>query len=218
MKKTLRIDVDVSMYASVEILKNSRVIDEISTKVNHILEKKGRKARVSSIAKASKNAVSLLLSKKKGMIPTFLSVYLPINVVESSADTVVPTVSSDNDISETSISEDDDSINNDCHSQISSLSTTLGSHISFSICNNVWKADATLEYLLDYFKHSLSMNNQPMNLEKILSDICTYVFLELKSSVNIHVFRNDISLQISHIVQSARIRAAGKSVIGILRR
>jgi hypothetical protein len=216
MKKTLKIDVDVSMYACVEILKDSQVIDEISTKVDHILEKKGEKARVSSIAKASKNAVSLLLSKKKGILPTFLSVYLPINVVESLADTVVPTVSSDDDLSGTSIGEDDDSINNDCNSQISS-STSLGSHISFSICNNVLKADATFEYLLDYFQHSLSMNNKSMNLEKILTDICAYVFLELKCSVNIHVLRNDISLQISHIVQSARIRAAGKSVIGILR-
>ncbi len=181
MKKKLKIDLDVSVYPSIDILKDSRVIDEISKQVNNILEKKGQKARASSIIKASKNAVSLLLSKKKSNVPTFLSVYLPMNVIESSDDTVVPTLVSDEDVSETSVGEDDDSINNDSNSQLS----PSASHISFSIYNNVMKVDATFDYLFDYFKHSLSMNNKPMNLEKILTDVCTYIFLELKSSVNI---------------------------------
>ena len=60
------------------------------------------------------------------------------------------------------------------------------------------------------------MNDKPINLEKILTDVCTYVFLELKSSVIIHVLENDISIQINHVVQSARTHAAGRSIIGIL--
>lgn len=216
MKKTLKVDIDVSMYASIETLKDYRVIDEISRKVNDVLEKKGHKARGSSIIKASKNAVSLLSSKKKGIVPTFLSVYLPMSVIESFCDTVVPTVSSDEDTSVTGVGEDDDMNNVDCNSQLS-FSASQEPRISLSICNDVVKAVVTFEYLLDYFKHSLSMNNKPMNLEKILSDICTYAFLELKCSVNIRRLKHEISLQISHMVQSARSHAAGKSTIGVLR-
>ncbi|CAF4915203.1 unnamed protein product, partial [Rotaria sp. Silwood1] len=172
-----------------------------------------QKARDSAIIKACKNAVSLLLSKKKGVSPTFLSVYLPLNIIESSDDTVVPSVSSDEDLLETSVGEDDDSIHSD---QLSS-SNSQGSHISFSLCNNVMTANTTFEYLFDYFKHSLSINNKPMNLEKIVKDVCSYAFLELNCSVNIRMLKKEISRQISHIVQSARERAAGKSVIEILR-
>ena len=64
MKKTVKIYVDMSLYASIEILKDPKTIDVISKIVNDSLEKKGQKARSSSIIKASKNAVSLLLSKK----------------------------------------------------------------------------------------------------------------------------------------------------------
>ncbi|CAF4777851.1 unnamed protein product, partial [Rotaria sp. Silwood2] len=168
------------MYASLEILKESGVIEEISNKVNGLLKQKGQTARFSSISKASKNAVSLWLSKKKGIKPTFLSIYLPMNIVESLCDTVVPNSSSDEDNSPINITEND------------------------------MTADVTFEYLLDYFKHSLSMNNKPMNFEKIVSDVCVYVFLELKCSVNIRALKNEISLQISHIVQAARVEAAGK--------
>ncbi|CAF2158073.1 unnamed protein product [Rotaria magnacalcarata] len=111
------------MYASKEILKDCRVIDEISKKVIDVLEKKGQKARGSSVIKASKNAVSLLLSKKKEIVPTFLSVYLPMSTIESIGDTVVPTVSSDDDTSVTSVSEDDNINNSDCNSQRSSSSS-----------------------------------------------------------------------------------------------
>ena len=216
MKKTLKIDVDLSVYPSVEILKDCRVIDEISKKVNDILEKKGQKARSSSIFQASKNAVSLLLSKKKSNIPIFLSVHLPMNAIESSDDTVVPTIISDEDVSVTSFAEDDDRISNGSDSQLSPFASHT-SHISFSMSDSVMKVDATFEYLFDYFKHSLSLNNKPMNIEKILTDVCTYIFVELKSSVNIRVLTSEISLQISHMVQSARARAAGKSVIQVLR-
>jgi len=217
MKKTLKIDVDVSMYASVEALKASCVMNEISRKVTEVLEKKGQKAGTSSVVKASKNAISLLLSKKKASVPLFLSVYLPMNAVELVSDTVVPTVSSDEDTSIASISEDDDITNNSCNSQFSS-SDSQDPHFSFSMCDGVVKADVTFEYLLDYFKYSLSKNNRPMNLERILSDICTYVFLELKCSVHIRELKKEISVQISHIVQSARAHAAGKSTISILRK
>ncbi|CAF1482041.1 unnamed protein product [Rotaria sordida] len=213
MKKTVKIVVDVSMYPSVELLSEPRVIDHISKQVYDILEKKRQKARDSAIIKACKNAVSLLLSKKKGIPPTILSVYLPMNIIESSDDTVVPSVSSDEDILETGVGEDDDSINSD---QLSSFNSQ-GSHISFFLCNNVMTVNTTFEYLFDYFKHSLSINNKPMNLEKILTDVCSYAFLELNCSVNIRMLKNEISRQISQIVQSARIRAAGKSVIGVLR-
>ena len=215
MKKTLKIDVDVTAYPSIEILKDSRVIEEISKKVSDILGKRGEKARTSSIIKASKNAVSLLLSKKKGIAPTFLSVYLPINVVESSDDKVVRIVLSDEHVSETSVSEDDDSINNDSNNQLSS-SNSQPPRITFSMCNNVIKAYATFEYLFDYFKHSISRSNNSMNLDKIVTDVCTYAFLELKCSVHIRALKNEISLQVSHIVAGARTRASN-SVIGILR-
>ena len=216
MKKTLKFDIDVSMYASIETLKDCRVIDEISKKVNDLLEKKGQKARGSSIIKASKNAASLLLSKKKEMAPTFLSVYLPITAVEPICDTVVPTVSSDDDTSVTSVGEDDNMNNSGCSSQLSS-SSSQEPCISFSMSSNVVKMVVTFEYLFDYFKHSLSMNSKPMNLEKILSDIFTYAFLELRCSVNIRRLKHEISKQISHIVQSARSYAAGRSAIGALR-
>ncbi|CAF3052042.1 unnamed protein product, partial [Rotaria sp. Silwood2] len=89
-----------------------------------------------------------------------------MNTIESSDDTVVPSVSSDDDLLETSVGEDDDSIHSD---QMSSCNSQ-GSHISFSMCNNVMAANATFEYLFDYFKHSLSTNSKSMNLEKILTD------------------------------------------------
>lgn len=217
MKSALKLDVDVSMYASVESLKDSRVINEISKKVIVILEKQGQTARLNAIEKASKNAVSLLLSKKKGRAATFLSVYLPMNVVESLADTVVPTLSSGEESPTTSVSEDDEIESDSCGSQ-SSLSDSDTRHISFSLCNEVLKVDMRFEYLFDYFQYSLSKNNSPMKLDRMLSDICKYVFLELKCSISIRQLKKDISLQISHIVQSARARAAGKSVISILRK
>ncbi|CAF1523529.1 unnamed protein product, partial [Rotaria sordida] len=213
MKKTVKIVVDVSMFPSAELLNEPRVIDHISKQVYDILEKKRQKARDSAIIKACKNAVSLLLSKKKGIPPTILSVYLPMNIIESSDDTIVPNVSSDEDILETGVGEDDDSTQSD---QLSS-SNSQGSHISFSFFNSIMTANTTFEYLFDYFKHSLSINNKPMNLEKILTDVCSYAFLELNYSVNICMLKKEISRQISQIVQSARIRATGKSVIGVLR-
>ncbi|CAF2042212.1 unnamed protein product [Rotaria magnacalcarata] len=48
-----------------------------------------------------------------------------------------------------------------------------------------------------------------MNLEKILTDVCAYAFLELKCSINIRILKIEISLKLSHLVQSARPCAAG---------
>ena len=214
MKNTLKIDVDLSLYVSVDILKDSRAAGEIATTVNNILESKGQKARVSSIVKASRNAISLLLSKKKKAIPKFLSVYLPMNVIESLCDTVVPNVPCNQGVVETSIGEDENSTSNDSNNSFSSFSHRQC--ISFSFLKNVLKVYATFEYLFDYFKHHLSVNSKPMNIQKILTDICNFIFLELRFSVNIRVLKSEISLQISHFVQSARKSAAGKSVIGIL--
>ncbi|CAF1667141.1 unnamed protein product [Adineta ricciae] len=132
MKGTLKINVDVSMYTSVELLKDLRVINEISKKVIDILQEKGQEARSSVIDKASKNAVSLLLSKKKGKVGSVLSVYLPTNTIEPLHDTVVPTVSSDEDSSVRSVSEDDDTESDSCDSQNSSASSQ-NQHIFFSM-------------------------------------------------------------------------------------
>ncbi len=60
--------------------------------------------------KASKNAISLLLFNTKELTKPFLSVYLPMNVVESFADTILSTVLSDDDVSETSIDKDGQSL------------------------------------------------------------------------------------------------------------
>jgi hypothetical protein len=87
--------------------------------------------------------------KRKEIVPTGLSVYLPINVVESSDDTIVSIVSSDDDVSETSF-------------------IIYFTYYCF-MCNNIMKADAPFEYFLEYFKHSLSINNKPMNVEKTLT-------------------------------------------------
>ena len=116
-----------------------------------------------------------------------------------------------------SVTEDDGIESDSCDSQNSS-SDSHKRHISFSVCNEVMKIDMTFEYLFDYFKYSFSKNNRPMNLDRILSDICTYVFLQLKCSVHIRKLKKEISLQVSHIVRSARVHAAGKSVIRILRK
>lgn len=80
------------------------------------------------------------------------------------------------------------------------------------------KVGMTFEYLFDYFKYSLSKNNIAMNLDRILSDLCTYIILQLKCSVYIRTLKEEISLQISCIVQSARVRSGGKSVFHILRK
>ncbi|CAF5094099.1 unnamed protein product [Rotaria magnacalcarata] len=214
------IDADVSLYLSIERFKDSRVIDEISKKVKDILEKQGRTTRTSSIIKASKNIDSLLLSKRKGTALTFLSVYPSVNVAESLNHTVVATVFSDENALETGVGDDDDSINSDSSRPFSPSTShdSLSSDISFYMCNDIMKTNARFKYLLDYFKHSLSMNNKPMNLEKIVTDLCAYVFLELIFSVNIRILKIEISLQLTHLVQSALTCAtfAGEGVIEVL--
>jgi hypothetical protein len=113
-----------------------------------------------------------------------LIIYLPSNTVESIQDTVVTNASSDQEVLENSINND--SIDSNSNSQLtSSSSSSSSSSISFSMCNDVLTVEVFFEYLFDYFKYSLSMNNKPMNLEKILSDICSYIFIELKFAIDI---------------------------------
>lgn len=162
MKNTLKIVVDVSMYASIESLNDSQVMKDIFKKVIDSLEKKGQKARLSAIEKASKNVVSLLLSKKKGNAASFLSVYIPDNAVEPLSGTVVPSVSSDED----SFIGGDGIESDIFDSQNSSLDFHNRQVCFSSISNEIIKVDMTFEYLADYFKHSLSTKNKPMFLWK----------------------------------------------------
>jgi hypothetical protein len=56
--KTLKINVGVLMYVSVQILKDFPPIDEISTKLNDVLDrKKGKKHMLVQSIKLAKNAV-----------------------------------------------------------------------------------------------------------------------------------------------------------------
>ena len=83
--------------------------------------------------------------------------------------------------------------------------------------DDVLRANVTFEYLSDCFKHSLSGSKKSMNLEKLLFNVCTYVFLELNCSIDIRVLKSEIRRQISHIVQSARAHAGERSTIAVLR-
>ena len=216
MSKTLKLEIVMSIYSFLDALKHTDVVDEISRKVNDVLREKDKQASASSIIKASKNSLSLLLHRKKQTIPPVLPIYLPMNLVQCVSDTVVPTVSSDEDMPQPSEEEHDNS--SDSNSEKNTLSPISHSPlISFSVCNGLVKIDVTFEYLQDYLKHSLSVNNKPMNLDKMVTDICTYVFLDLRYSVHVRSLKNEICRQISYIVQSARVRASGRSAIGILR-
>ena len=213
MNKSLKIENDVLMYDSIHVLKDPPAIDIIVNKVHSILEKQGQKASTSSITKACRNAISRLWSKRKQKPPTFLAIYLPTNILQLMQDTLVPTISSDEEVTENSI--DNDSIRYDTDTQSSSSVPSI-SHLAFSFCNDVLQVEASFEYLLDYFKHSLSKTTKPMNFEKIINHICTYVFTELKYSIDIRALKNEVSRQIGHIVQLARKRSAGRHILKTL--
>ena len=230
MSKSLKIEIDVSVYESVIELKGFRAIDDLVNKVNLVLRREEKTVDRNVIVKACKNAVSLLSSKKKDIAPTVLKVYLPSNSLESIQDTVVPNASSDEEISENDVSGDqsqDDSDNQPSTSSSSppsspSSSSSSFSHsslslMSFSMCNEILTMKVPFEYLFDYFKHSLSRKSESMNLEKILRDICSYVFLEQKFSIDVRVLKKEISRQIAYIVQSAREYGDKRSVINNLR-
>ena len=250
MGKSLKIEIDVFAYESVEELKSCQAIDDLLNKVKSVLKRKEKTASNSSIAKACKNAVSLLWSKKRETSPSILIVYLPSNAVESIQDTIVPNASSDEEALEQGISDDnldrtsDDQASSTSSSSLctssssssspcsssssrssssspcfSSLSTTslASSSISFSLFDNVLTVQVSFEYLSEYFKYSLYMKTKPMDLTRILGDIYSYVFIELKFAIDIRAIKNELSRQIGHIMQSARERAGGKSVINILR-
>jgi hypothetical protein len=63
MSKLLNIEINVSVYGSIDALKDSRVIDNIVDKVRDIFEKK-RQVSNGSIIKASKNAILFFGLKK----------------------------------------------------------------------------------------------------------------------------------------------------------
>lgn len=67
--------------------------------------------------------------------------YLPVAAVESDDDTVVPTVSSDEDASETNVGEDDDSISDDSIGQCSPSSSC-----DLRVC-------CKLNYMKENFRH-----------------------------------------------------------------
>ncbi|CAF0854002.1 unnamed protein product [Adineta steineri] len=204
------------MHGCVELLKEVQVKQQILSEVNNILKKKGQTSSIVSIDKAIRNAISLLSSRKKEKALTILSIYLPMNSIEHVSDTVVPSISSDEDLSSTNISDNEDS-SNSTSSSPTSPSLSNRTNFCFSPSDNILKVDFSFEYLEDYFKHSLTKNNKPMTIDKILTDICTYVFLDLRAAVNIRELKNEISLQISHTVKHARRRADSKSIIRVLR-
>ena len=231
MGKSLKIELDVTMYESIVELQNSKAIDYLVDKVYIFLNTKEKTANRNVIVKACKSAVSLLSSKKKETSPNILFVYVPVNCLESLLDTVVPNVSSDDDVSDVTIDDshiDSDSQPSSSHStpsrpSSSSLSPLLASSpisaLVFSMCDDTLRIKISFEYLFDYFKCSLSSKQKPLNLDKVLSDICSHVFIELKVSIDVRALKNEMSRQIGHILQSARSqsRANGKSIISNLR-
>jgi isocitrate dehydrogenase kinase/phosphatase len=66
----LEIEIDASVYESIDALKDSRVIDDIVNKVNEILQEKWQQVSRSSIVKSCKNSVSLLWFKKHTLTPS----------------------------------------------------------------------------------------------------------------------------------------------------
>ena len=119
MKNTFRIEIDVSMYESVEAMQDARVIEDVVNQVKCILQKEGYRASCGLMMKASKNAVSLLLSRKKKIPPTILIIYIPMNTLESILDNLVPNSSSDDDLSDTNLAVDDDRTDLACVPQLS---------------------------------------------------------------------------------------------------
>ena len=172
-----------------------------------------------------------------------MTVYLPSNSLESLLDTVVSNASSDDDVSRSDVTLNDSHI--DSYNPPSSSSTpskqssssfssspspspspspsasasasSSVSPLAFAICNEILTIKFSFKYLSDYFKCSLSSKNKPLNLDKILDDICSYAFVQLKVSIDVCALRNELSRQIGHILQSARSRASGKGIMNSLR-
>lgn len=182
------------------------------------LEKKGYTASVGSIIKATKNAVSLLLSRKKQMPLSMLTVYVSKSSLESIEDNVVIETSPNKDDPQNNRNNDVDNNERQTHSAVTSLPfVTSNPMISFFMDGDVLQAKINFDYLLEYFKYSLSSNKNPMKINKILDDVFTHVFVQLKCSVNVRDLKQEISRQISHIVPFARAIAGGRSVIKVLR-
>ena len=214
-EKRLKVVIDTCLLMSNEIRLNVGVLADISTLVTSNLSQNGQRASETTIRNACRNAISLIL-KKKRKIDGSVAVYLPMNAIESITDGSIPlplvtghSVSSrcdDSRIAESS------NISNSSSDQVSTI------EFSFAISNDSLIMKTNFEYIVDYFQHSLSTRSKPMNLSKLVDTVCKHVFLDLKSSISIRSLKNDFSLQISHFVQHARRKAVGKSVIAVLRK
>lgn len=214
MDKCIKIQIDVSAYESVEVLKEVRAITEITNIFISDLEKNGYRAKFGSIFKATKNAVSLLLSRKKRVPLSMLTIYAPKNSLEIVDENVI-TAPSSNDVGAQTNCDDNQ---NQTRSSIP-LPSFVSSRpaINFSMDNDVLQANVNFDYLSEYFKYSLSSNKNSMNIKKILDDVFEYVFVQVKCSVNVRSLKQEMSRQISRLVRSARISAGDRSVIQILR-
>lgn len=151
MSKSLKIELDVFMYESIDELKSSKAIDDLVDKVNVILKTKEKKANRNIVFKACKNAVSLLSSKKKEISPNVLTVYVPLNALESLLDTVVPNVSSDEDLSESDVTVYD--IQTDSDSQPSSSSSPPSTPSSSSSSSSIFLVLLVLSLFQCAMKH-----------------------------------------------------------------
>lgn len=213
LEKRLKVVIDISLLKSNEIRLDTGVLTEISTLVTNILSNNGQRASDTTIRNSCRNAISLTL-KKKRRLNGFFTVYLPMNTVESITD---GSISSGISHSVSLVPDDSRVVESLKHSNTTScqLSTI---EFSFAISNQSLIMKTNFEYLVDYFRHSLSTRTKPMNLSKLIDAVCKHVFLDLKSSINIRSLKNDFSLQISHFVQYARRKAAGKSIIAVLRK
>ena len=169
------------------------------------------------IVKACKNVASRLFSRKKKH-PTFSEVLVPQNSLKPTRDNVVSTNSSDDDTSLMNRSSGDEANNsdNDSDPELSPFVLPKPS-IRFSLRNNVLEAVANFEYLFDYFKHALSNHVKPMEVDKMVDDICDHSFLKIHNAVHAKAVKRETYRQLSYIVQSAYASADNGTCIKILR-
>jgi hypothetical protein len=143
--------------------------------VEKVVESHQQHASGGSILQGCKRAVSLLTLKKKKQIPHTMTVYLPLNTLKSNTDTQVPESSSNDELSIHSAGNSYDGDDTDF-----SPPSRLLSHVTFSQGEKSLIAEDNFEYLVKYFKHSLSNNVHRLNLEK-----SSTIFVNMLSSSSI---------------------------------
>ena len=218
MKQSIRVDIDLSQYGSIEVLKESSIVDIVVNDVLKNLQFKGYQANRSIVLKSTKNAISLLLSRKKSSFCS-LPIYIPIAAAQVISDNVVPSASSDDDVS---------SFHSSQSLQAAALDVPVQNReepnvpenqlLHFSFANNSLSIDVHFDYVLEYFRHSLSKQTKPMKTQKFIDDICSYVFTQIFCSLHVRDIRDSFSRQISHFVQVTRKRVGQRSVIEGLRK